>query len=189
MYVHAAQEHVSSAFVQVRTARDPNALMSELREAVRQVDPNLPLMNISSQREQIELRFAQEKLLARACVLFGSAALLLATIGLFGLMSYSVARRTNEIGIRMAVGARAADVWRMVLAEAMRPVFVGIVVGLTAAIAGGRMVSAVLYGVAPVDVPTFTLVVAVLVAAAGIAGYFPARRATRVDPLTALRHE
>ena len=95
----------------MRTAGDPRAAVGAIREAVRQVDPNLPIMDVSTQMEQVEQRFTQEKLFAQAYALFGGLALVLASIGLFGLMSYSVARRTNEIGIRMALGAQRPTCW------------------------------------------------------------------------------
>ena len=118
---------------EVRTAGSTAAVTGSVREAVRQIDPNLPIMDVSTQMEQIELRFPQEKLFAQAYALFGGLALLLASIGLFGLMSYSVSRRTNEIGIRMALGAQRGDVLRLVMRESMILVVVGVVIGLAAA--------------------------------------------------------
>lgn len=106
LYLPLAQRPQPSAFVQVRAASEPMSIVRSVREAVRQVDANLPLANISTHTEQIEQRVAQEKVVARACLLFGAMALLRAAVGLFGLMSFTVARRTNEIGIRMALGAR-----------------------------------------------------------------------------------
>jgi ABC-type antimicrobial peptide transport system permease subunit len=116
-------------------------------------------------------------------------ALLLACIGLFGIMSYSVARRTNEIGIRMALGAGRADVLRLVIREGLTPVLLGICIGLPAAIAGGRFISSLLFGLSPADPLTIVLATILLLAVAALAGYLPARRAARVDPMTALRCE
>ena len=140
MYVPYPQTRVGSAVFEVRTAGDPASVAGGIREAVRQIDPNLPLMDVSTQIEQVERRFPQEKLFAQAYALFGGLALLLASIGLFGLMSYSVSRRTNEIGIRMALGAQRGDVLRLVMRESMILVVVGVVIGLAAAFGAGRLV-------------------------------------------------
>ena len=147
------------------------------------------MTNTSTQAEHIEGRLAQETLFAQAYALFGVLALALASIGLFGLMSYSVARRTNEIGIRMALGARRADVVSLVLKESMTIVGIGIVLGLAGALAASRFVSTLLFGLAPADPATIVLAVAVMTAVSMGAGYLPARRAARVDPMIALRYE
>jgi len=119
MYVPYLQARAASAVVAVRTAGDPASATGSVRDAVRHVDPNLPMVDVSTQLEQVERRFQQERIFAQAYTLFGGLALLLAAIGLFGLMSYSVARRTNEIGIRMALGAQRQDVLRLVMRESM----------------------------------------------------------------------
>ena len=160
-----------------------------VREAVRQMDQNLPLMDVSTQLEQIEQRFGQEKLFAQAYTLFGGLALLLAAIGLFGLMSYNVSRRTNEIGIRMALGAQRGDVLRLVLRESMILVAVGVVVGLAIALSAGHLITTLLYGLAPTDVLSIVVAVAVMVTVSAVAGYIPALRASRVDPMEALHYE
>jgi ABC-type antimicrobial peptide transport system permease subunit len=164
-------------------------VMGAVREAARQIDPNLPLTDVSTQIEQVERRFAQEKLFAQAYTLFGGLALVLASIGLFGLMSYNVSRRTNEIGIRMALGAQRHDVLRLVMQESMILVAIGAVTGLAIAIASGRFVSTLLYGLPPRDVMSMALAVGVMVAVSALAGYLPARRASRVDPMVALHYE
>ena len=156
---------------------------------MRRVDGALPLMNIATQTEQIERRFAQERLFANAYVLFGALALTLASIGLFGLMSYNVSRRTNEIGIRMALGAGGHTVARMVLRESLLVVTFGVAIGLAVAVAAGRLVTTVLYGLAPADPATMTLAAVLIVAVTFAAAYIPARRAARVDPMVALRQE
>src|SRR6185437_16985437 len=127
---------------EVRTAGTPAGAMDTIRETARQIDPDLPLTDVSTQIEQVEKRFQQEKLFAQAYALFGGLALLLAAIGLFGLMSYNVSRRTNEIGIRMALGAQARDVLALVMRESMILVVIGIAVGLTIALASSRFVDA-----------------------------------------------
>jgi ABC-type antimicrobial peptide transport system permease subunit len=121
--------------------------------------------------------------------LFGGLALLLASVGLFGLMSYSVSRRTNEIGVRMALGAQPADVLRLVMGESMLLVAVGAVLGVAAALASARLVATQLFGVPPTDLVALAAAVGILAAVSAFAGYLPARRAARVDPMVALRYE
>jgi len=120
---------------------------------------------------------------------FGGLALLLATMGLYGVMSYLVAQRTREVGIRMALGARRTDVFRLVLGNGMRLTTVGVVIGLAGALAVTRLLGSLLYGIRPTDFVTFAGVSLLLAAVAFLASYMPARRATRVDPMVALRHE
>jgi predicted permease len=189
MYVPYTQSPVGAMAFEIRTAADPAATLAAIREAVRQVDPSVPLMSVSTQIEQIELRFAQERLLARAYALFGGLALLVASIGLFGLMSYTVARRTNEIGVRMALGAERRDVVRMIMGESQVLVGIGLVVGLGAALATSRLVATLLFGVQPTDTATIAAAMLVMTAVSAFAGYLPARRAARVDPMVALRYE
>src|SRR5204863_2387042 len=137
------------ANLELRTAGVPSGVMGAVREAARQIDPNLPLTDVSTQIEQIEKRYAQEKLFAQAYTLFGALALFLASIGLFGLMSYNVSRRTNEIGIRMALGAQRTDVLGLVMRESMILVAIGVVAGLGIAVASGDPVSTLLFGLPP----------------------------------------
>ena len=158
-----------------------------VREALQQIDPDVPMTGITTQSEQVDNRFAQERLFALAYSLFGALALLLACIGLFGLMSYSVSRRTNEIGIRMALGAQRAGVVGMVLRESMLMVAIGVVLGLAGAVAGGRFIAERAVRVVDdrhVDDHGARSALTVLVSLA--AGYLPARRASRVDPMVAL---
>ena len=189
MYVPALQNRLPTAVFQLRTSADPSAAIGAIREAVRQIDPNLPLIDVSTQVEQVEKRLVQEKTFAQAYALFGGLAMLLASIGLFGLMSYSVARRTNEIGIRMALGAQRQDVLRLVMGESMVLVVAGVAIGLATALAASRLVASLLYGLAPTDATTMLLAMIVLIEVSAIAGYLPARRASRVDPIIALHYE
>jgi predicted permease len=189
MYQPLLQRCCPGVTVELRTASDPAGLIAAVREAVQRIDPNLPLMNMTTQAEQVEGRLAQERLFARACALFGALALALASIGLFGLMSYSVARRTNEIGIRMALGARRIDVVSLVMKESMTLVVAGVAIGLLAAVAAGRLVATLLFGLAPTDPVTIALATVIMLAVSAIAGYLPARRAAYVDPMIALRYE
>ena len=189
MYVPYRQARIGSPMFEIRTAGDPATVVSGLREAVRQMDPNLPMMDVSSQIEQVERRFAQERVFAQAYTLFGLLALVVASVGLFGLMSYSVSRRTNEIAIRMALGAQRVDVLRLVMRESMRLVAIGVLAGVAIAVAGGYFVRTLLYGLASTDPLSIAGAVVVMVAVSAIAGYLPARRASRVDPMTALHYE
>ena len=188
MYRVLARNATSTSVV-LRTAGDPSALIETVRNAMRQVDPELPLTGMTTQTDQIELRIEQERLFALAYSLFGGLALLLAAIGLFGLMSYSVTRRTGEIGIRMALGAQRAGVVGMVLSESMILVAIGIGIGLAAALAGGRFIESVMFGLSTRDVWTISAAISVTALVSLAAGYLPARRASRVDPMVALRYE
>jgi predicted permease len=189
MYVPQAQDRRAQSVFQVRTAADPSAMAGAIREAVRQVDPDVPLMDLATQVEQIEKRLAQERVFAQAYAMFGGLALLIASIGIFGLMSYNVSRRTNEIGVRMALGAQTRDVLRLVLVESMILVVVGVAIGFATSLAAGRLVASMLFGLAPTDAATLAVAMTVMLAVAAVAGYLPARRAARVDPLVALRYE
>jgi predicted permease len=189
MYVPYTQSPVRDMFFEVRTAADPGQAVASIRETIRQVDANVPLMNVSTKTEQIDQRLAQERLFAQTYALFGALALLLASIGLFGLMSYNVARRTNEIGIRMALGARRWDVVQMVMRESLLLVAIGVAIGFAAALAAGRLVATLLFGLAPTDTITIALAIGVMIVVSSFAGYLPARRASRVDPVVALHHE
>ena len=189
MYVPYEQTRAVGMTFELRTTGDPRAIVNSVREAVRQVDANVPVADISTQSEQIETRLLQERLFAQACGLFGVLAGTLAAIGLFGLMSYNVSRRTNEIGVRMALGARAATVLGLVMRESMWLVAGGVAIGLLLAFAAGRLIASQLFGLTPTDARTLLLATLLMVAVSAAAGYLPARRASRVDPNEALRYE
>jgi predicted permease len=189
MFVPYRQSRGGGIMVEVRTAGSPTSVMTAIREAVRQIDPNLPVMDMSTQMEQIERRFLQERVFANAYLIFGSLALALAAIGIFGLMSYSVARRTNEIGIRMALGARSQDVLRLIMRESMILVAVGVVIGIAIALGTSRYVASLLFGLPPTDVISMIVAMLVMIGVSAFAGYLPARRASRVDPMVALHQE
>jgi len=174
---------------EVRTQSDLQRTMPALREAVRQVDPNLPVIAMSTQLQAMEGRLAQEWIFARAYALFGGIGLLFASIGLFGLMSYNVTRRTSELGIRFALGAQRKQVLRMVMQESLMMIALGLSIGLIAALAAGRFVRALLFNLAATDPVTIGVATLVMIGVSAIAAYLPARRASRVDPIIALRYE
>jgi predicted permease len=188
MYVPYRQARMATAVFEVRTAAAPAGTIGSVREAVRQVDPNLPLQDVSTQIEQVERRFNQERLFAQAYSLFGVLALVVAAVGLFGLMSYNVSRRTNEIGIRMALGAQRQDVLRLVMRESMLLVVIGVAIGLAIAFGASRFVATLLFNLPANDAISIAAAIVVMVTVSAVAGYLPARRASRVDPMVAL-HE
>jgi predicted permease len=189
VYIPLPQDVPPQANFAVRTAIEPGGMIASVRQAVREVDSNLPLFDIKTQSEQAEQSIAQERLFAQLTGAFGLLALLLSAIGLYGVLSYSVARRTAEIGIRMALGAERWDVISMIMRSVMILVLLGVALGLGGALAATRMISGMLYGITPTDPWTIVLAVLVLMAVAMLAGFLPARRASRVDPLAALRYE
>lgn len=174
---------------EIRTAGSPLAVAAGLRRAVHAVDPDLPLIGIETQAEAIAAGMTDERALAKLVSLFGGMALLLATVGLYGTISYSLARRTSEIGIRMTVGASGSAIAQMVLRETFLLVLAGFAVGVPLALAGSRLIASRLFGVTAADPITFIFAAALLSAVAIIAASVPANRAARVDPLVALRWE
>jgi predicted permease len=174
---------------EISTRLQPAAIVPELRAAVDSVDKNLPLLDIRTQKEQIDSAMREQMVLADLTGAFGVLALVLASIGIYGIMAYSVSRRTNEIGIRMALGAQPARVLRMVLGEASWIVVIGAVVGLGGATALGRVIASMLFGLKGWDPATFAIAGTLLILVALAASWIPARRAAGVDPMRALRHE
>ena len=179
----------SSAYFAVKTAGDPRAMLPAIRRVVSDLDSNLPIFDVRTQTERIERLLFNERLLARLASLFGLLALVLACIGLYGLLAYEVARRTREIGIRTAMGAQNRDVLRLVGAQGLALIAFGVILGIGAAMGVTRSLGSLLYGVQPTDPLTFFGVCALLIMVGLMACYIPARRATRVDPMVALRYE
>jgi putative ABC transport system permease protein len=175
--------------VLVRTSSDPRAVISSLRQAVWAIDANQPLSNINTLEQIVSESIAQPRLNMLLMMLFGGLALLLSAVGIYGLLSYAVTQRTQELGIRMALGANVTDVLKLVLKQGMLLALIGEVIGLAGAFALTRLMSGLLFGVTPTDTTIFAGVVAVLTLTALFACYLPARRATKVDPLVALRYE
>jgi predicted permease len=185
--IRQEMEYVRS--LEVRTEADPHAVASELRKVIAQVAPNLPIQDIATLSERVNRLLVQERLIAQITACFGLLALLLACIGIYGLISYAVARRTAEMGIRMALGARQASVMWLVLREALILVVIGLGAGTSLIFAAARLVTGLLFGVSPTDPATLLATVLLMLSIAALAAYLPASRASRVDPMAALRHE
>jgi predicted permease len=173
----------------LRTFRSPNAVSRDVRRAIAEIDPNVPLSDLATVEQTIDRLLRQDRLFAGLSSIFGALALLLAAIGLYGVRAYAVARRTPEIGIRMALGADRGTITQMILRETGWLALVGVAIGLGVAYAVTRYIQSMLYGLAPRDFTTFASAALVLIIVAAIAGYLPARRASKVDPMIALRHE
>src|SRR5215472_1682095 len=175
--------------IELHVAGRPENIEPAVRKALADVDPNLTILHMMSFREQVARNFNQERLIARLTELFGALALVLACVGLYGVTAYGVARRTNEIGIRMALGANEENVLGLVLRGALTQVGLRLAIGIPAAIAGGYLLAHQLYGVKSYDPTILGAAALVLAACAIVAALVPARRATRVDPMVALRYE
>lgn len=189
-YVPYVQENdMDRLTYEIKTAANPSSVAAAIRHVVRSIDPNVPVLDIRTQTEQIDAMLMQERLFAVLTSSFGFLALLLASIGVYGILAYTVARRTNEIGIRMALGAQSPQVLRSVLCEAAWLACIGIAGGVVAAFGFTRLVTNMLYGLKPGDPATLLFAVLLLFMVTLLAGWIPARRASRVDPLSALRHE
>jgi predicted permease len=178
-----------SVTIHLRTLSDPTPLTNQVRQMINQIDDKLPIFGVTTMNDQLRDNLDQERLIAQLVSFFGALALILACIGLYGVMAHGVARRTNEIGIRMALGARGSNIAWMILRETLYLVVAGLVIGVPAALIGARLVAAQLFGMRPTDPLTLMAAAVVLTLVALLAGYLPARRASRVNPLNALRYE
>ena len=187
-YLPSAQVPLQDMTLLVRTTSEPTAIVPAIRQAVLAVDPNQPISNIDTMEHIVSDSIAQPRLNMFLMGLFGILALVLAMVGIYGLLSYAVTQRTQEMGIRMALGAQVADVLRLVLRQGMTLAIIGQAVGLLGAFALTRVIQRLLFGVTPTDITIFAAVVAVLSTTALLACYLPARRAAKVDPLVALRY-
>ncbi|RPJ76229.1 MAG: ABC transporter permease [Acidobacteria bacterium] len=189
IYYPLFQQPMSSAWIVARSAGDTAPLASAIRAAVREADPAQPLQRLSSLDELVASSLDAPRFVMRLLAFFAAVALFMAALGLFGVISYSVTQRTQELGVRMALGAPRTSVLRMVVGQGFRLAASGVAVGVLAALAASRLLASQLYQVTVFDPPTFAATVGILLGAALLASYFPARRATRVDPLLALRQE
>jgi predicted permease len=182
-------DQIAAFNFEVRAAGDPSAVADSLRRTTQSIAPTVPIFSIKSVNELATRTISNEMLIAKLSSFFGSIALLLAAIGLYGLMSYAVAGRTREIGLRMALGAQRTNVLWLVLREALLLVVAGVVVGVPAAFLSSRLLNSMIFGLKSTDPISMLVVVVVLGVIAAFAGFIPARRATKIDPMVALRYE
>ena len=186
---YVQQSEVGGMVYEIRTRMRPETILPALRRVVQQVDPDLPLVNVRTQDQQIEADLQQERIFVTLTSGFGLLALTLAAVGIYGIMAYSVSNRTNEIGIRLALEAQPSEVRGMILRESAWLSVAGIVAGVAAAIALTRAVKSMLYGIQPYDPATLSAGVFLLLMVAIAASWIPARRAAGIQPMQALRHE
>ena len=189
VYFNLAQRYSSGVLLQVRTAGDPLSLVGPVREAVRAIDPNLPLWDTRPVSEHMEQAVFPQRIGASLLGMMGALALLLATVGLYGVISYAVSQRTPEMGVRLALGASPSALRWMVISHGVRLTIVGVAIGLAAAFGAARLLASLLTGITATDPLTFVSVPAVLLGIAIAAAWLPARRASMVDPIVALRYE
>jgi putative ABC transport system permease protein len=173
----------------VRAAQDPTSLIQPIRREVLALDPNLPVYNVQTMEAVIEKSISDRRLNMTLLAIFAGVAMLLSMVGIYSVMSYTVTQSTREIGIRMALGAQASDVLRLVVGQGLALALVGVIVGVAGALVLTRLMESLLYGVKATDPLTFLMVSVLLIAVALLACYWPARRATKVDPMIALRYE
>jgi putative ABC transport system permease protein len=189
MYVPFQQEPSRAMHLVVRTEVEPEALVSAVRGELHAIDPELALSQVGTMEELMSLSTGQSRYRMTLLGTFAAVALLLAAVGIYGVTAYTVSRRTREIGVRVALGARPGDIMRLVVGQAMAPSLAGVAIGVALALALAQSLSSLLYGVSSTDPTTFAVVVLLLTLVALAACYLPARRATKVDPLVALRAE
>jgi putative ABC transport system permease protein len=188
-YEVSSQAPARPMWLLVRTHTDAQALISAVRTEIRELDPDVPVARVSTMAEALSESVSLPRFRALLMAIFAATALMLAAIGIYGVIAYSVAQRTQEIGVRMALGATAPSVLRLVVGQGSRLAFVGISFGLAGAFGLTRVLKKMLFGVTSSDPLTFAAVVLILGAVAVMASLIPALRAARVDPMTALRHE
>ena len=189
-YIPSWSNGAEARFLELRTtAGDAGAVTAALRREVRAIDPNVPVLRTGTLEDDFNRALSRERMIAFLSGFFGLLALGLASVGLYGVMAYAVTQRTREVGIRLALGARRGEVVGLIVRESLKPVLAGMAIGLAAALAVTRLVAGLLYGVAPRDPLSIILAAAAMLTVALLAAALPARRASRVEPMTALRHE
>ena len=189
IYVPTWSDGADARWLVLRAGRSTAPILAALQRELREIDRNIPVLHTTTLEEYVNANLRRERLIAYLVGFFGALALGLASVGLYGVMAYAVSRRTREVGIRMAVGAQRVDVIRMIISDSLVPVFAGIAVGLGATFALTRLVSAMLYGVAPHDPASMAFATAAMLVVALVAAAIPARRASSVEPTEALRYE
>jgi putative ABC transport system permease protein len=188
-YKSQLQETQSQMTLVVRTAGDPKLLIGPVREQIRELDRDLPPYDIKTMSELLYASLTRERFTTLLLIVFAGLALTLASVGIYGVMSYAVTQRTHEIGIRVALGAQTRDIFSQVVGRAMRLAGAGVALGLGASIALTRLMAGLLYGISTTDPLTFAAIATLLLGVSLIASYIPARRATKVDAMVALRYE
>jgi predicted permease len=189
LFVPHSQNYEGKMTLIARSSGDPENLAEAIRQEVAGLDSELPVYGVKTMPKFLDRILSGPKSIAALATIFGVVALLMAAVGLYGVMSYSVAQRTREVGIRMALGASSGNVLKLVLQEGLILVCAGVGIGLVAAAAVSRLLESFLYGISTTDAVTFVTIPFVLALVALVASYVPARRATRVDPMVALRYE
>jgi putative ABC transport system permease protein len=183
------QRYVSGLTLHVRTANNPADTMPVIRREVQALDPDLPLFRLRTMNEHMGVALIEQRMAALLLGIFGLLALILASVGLYGVMAYSVSQRTRELGIRMALGANPGGILKLILKQGLLLTLIGLTIGLAVSFALTRFLASQLYNVSATDLITFALASSVLTVVALLASFIPARRAARVDPLVALRYQ
>jgi ABC-type antimicrobial peptide transport system permease subunit len=183
------QSYTGSTNLLVRAEADPQRLIASIRGELRQLDPHLPISSAKTMVDHMAMPLLPARVAASLFGSFGMLALALAAIGLYGVMSFSVSKRTREIGIRMALGARSGDVLKMIVGQGMTLTVIGVLIGLLLAFGSTRLMKSLLFGVSPTDPLTFIVIALLLSLVALLACWLPARRASKTDPMNALRCE
>jgi putative ABC transport system permease protein len=175
--------------VVIKTTMEPEAMIAAVRRQIFELDPELPIYDVRTLTERLGNSLAPERLNLTLLICFAAMALLLAVIGLYGVISYLVTQRAHEIGIRMALGAQSCDVLKLIIGQGLKLLSIGVLLGICGALALTHLMRTLLFGVSPTDPLSFALVPLLLAVIALLACYIPARRATKADPMVALRHE
>jgi putative ABC transport system permease protein len=189
LYLPLAQSPMPSLVVLARTSGEPLALTPAVKQVLAELDPGLPLSDVATLDQRVGETLARPRVNAGLLCAFAGVAMLLAAVGIYGVVAFGVVQRTRELGIRMALGAGTSNLLRLVVRQGMRPVIAGVGLGVAGALAGTRLLRGLLFGVGPTDPVTFLIVTVFLLAVALLASYLPARRAARSDPMIALRNE
>jgi putative ABC transport system permease protein len=189
VYIHTLQAPPVEPFIVIRTSEDPSIIIPRVRSEIQKLDSGVPVFNIATMQELLDESLKQRRFNTLLMAGFSGLALILACIGIYGVVSCSVSQRTHEIGVRVALGAQAGDVMRLVLGQGVRLTLAGVALGLAGALTLSRWISSLLFGIQPTDPATFAVITALIVLVSLLACYLPARRALRVDPMTALRNE